>query len=206
MMSHRPFSAAAERNRVPILDVLRNLLAGQGRALEIGSGTAQHVKYFARELPGWTWLPSEAPAQFETLVNALSDEAVDTIAAPITLDVAADWPGFVDTFDAIYSANTAHIMSWPEVEAMFAGVSRHLTAEGQFILYGPFKKHGRHHADSNAQFDASLRQRDPAMGVRELEALDALADSVGLVRVAEFAMPANNHLLVFRPNPDTRER
>lgn len=205
-MSHRPFSAAAERNREPILNSLRHLLADSGRALEIGSGTAQHVLHFAPALPGWVWQPSEAPDQFETLVASLSDPArPQTIRAPITLDVAAEWPVSAETFDVIYSANTAHIMSWLEVEAMFAGVAKRLSVEGQFILYGPFKLGGRHHAESNAQFDASLRQRDPVMGIRDLDALDTLAATVGLVRVAEFAMPANNHLLVFRPNRDTRD-
>ena len=203
-MSTQPFSAAAERNREPILNVLCNLLADRGRALEIGSGTAQHVRYFAQALPGWVWQPSEAPDQYEILVAGLSGQPrSEMIRSPITLDVAAEWPPFAETFDVIYSANTAHIMSWPEVEAMFAGVVKCLSLEGQFVLYGPFKLHGRHHAESNAQFDASLRQRDPAMGIRDLDALDTLAASVGLVRVAEFAMPANNHVLVFRPSRDT---
>ena len=180
--------------------MLKALLPEQGCALEIGSGTGQHVRLFARELPNWRWQPSEIPAHLAQLQAGLGDQSdvQNTIESPIALDVAADWPNH--SFNAIYSANTAHIMAWPEVEAMFRGVARHLRSHGLFILYGPFRFENRPFADSNAAFDLSLRSRDPAMGIREVEQLDALAHSVGLIRTAELALPANNHILVFEPS------
>ena len=199
-MDTRPFSAAAERNREPILAVLKSVLPDQGHALQIGSGTAQHVTLFARELPDWQWQPSERPETLAELQAGLGplEDRPDNIQSPIALDVAAAWPNH--RYDAIFSANTAHIMSWPEVEALFAGVARHLTDHGVFVLYGPFRFGGRILAESNAAFDQSLRLRDRAMGLRDVPMLDKLADSLGLTRSAELAMPANNHILLFHPS------
>ena len=199
-MDSPPFSPAAERNRKPILAVLKNVLPAQGFVLEIGSGAAQHVTLFAQAMPGWQWQPSEIPENMARLQAGLSvlDQQSANIDPPIALDVSADWPE--QCFDAIYSANTAHIMSWPEVEVMFSGVAEHLVPEGYFILYGPFRFGSMHHAESNAAFDQSLRNRDPSMGIRDVEQLDALAESVGVTRTAELAMPANNHILVFQPS------
>ncbi|MEM7053815.1 MAG: DUF938 domain-containing protein [Pseudomonadota bacterium] len=197
-MQNRPFSPAAERNREPILRVLKQVLPVKGDALEIGSGTAQHVRLFARELLRWRWQPSELARNMNELQLGLSSrgDGPANIESPIVLDVKADWPDHM--YDAIYSANTAHIMSWAEVQAMFAGVTRHLSSYGLFILYGPFKFDDRQYAQSNARFDLSLRQRDPAMGIRNVDELDGLADAVGLMRTAELAMPANNHILLFQ--------
>jgi cyclopropane fatty-acyl-phospholipid synthase-like methyltransferase len=196
-MNHRPQSAAAERNRIPIADVLEAWLADRGSMLEIGAGTGQHADYMSRRLPGWRWLPTEHPAQFQILLQGLSGVETQGLRAPLKLDVQDHWPE--ERFDAVYSANTAHIMHWAAVESMFAGVARCLVPRGRFFLYGPFSRDGRHHAASNADFDRSLKARDPGMGVRDLDDIDALAARVGLARVAELLLPANNHMLILEP-------
>lgn len=194
-VSYRPHSLAAERNREPILKVLRAWLPKSGRLLEIGSGTGQHATFFASALPLWQWQPSEHPTEFPTLQAGLAGHGLVNIETPIVLDVTGDWPE--QPFDVAYSANTAHIMHFPAVEAMFAGVGKRLELKGLFMLYGPFAHNGRHASDSNAEFDASLRSRDPDMGLRDVEQLDRLGEACGLDRIAELRMPANNHILVF---------
>lgn len=196
-VNDRPYSPAAERNRSPIADVLVGCLPETGSMLEIGAGTGQHAAYLSRKLPGWSWLPTEHPAQFAVLVRGLDGAVTAGLRAPLTLDVLGQWPD--ERFDAVYSANTAHIMHWSAVEAMFAGVAACLEPHGCFFLYGPFSRAGRHHAASNADFDRTLRARDPEMGVRDLDAIDDLAARVGLARVAELLLPANNHMLVLEP-------
>ncbi|MFU8876549.1 MAG: DUF938 domain-containing protein [Wenzhouxiangellaceae bacterium] len=193
----RPFSAAAERNRIPIAQVLERVLRGSGTLLEIGAGTGQHAVHCACLLPQWNWLPSEHPAALSSLQQGLAGDLPENLRDPIELDVTGAWPD--ECFDAIYSANTAHIMPAEAVEAMFQGVGAHLTPGGRFLLYGPFMRDGRHHAASNEEFDASLRRRDPAMGIRDLVWIDRIAAGSGLVRIAELALPANNHMLIFEP-------
>ena len=197
-MIDRPYSPAAERNREPILKVLRSWLPKSGRMLEIGAGTGQHTLHFAPVFPLWQWQPTDHPNEFSTLQAGLLDHGLANIEEPLALDVMGHWPE--ETFDAVYSANTAHIMHFREVEAMFAGVGQHVNPGGLFVLYGPFMHGGIHKAPSNADFDASLRRRDPGMGIRDLEDLDRLAGGCGLARIAELRMPANNHILVFHQN------
>jgi cyclopropane fatty-acyl-phospholipid synthase-like methyltransferase len=163
--------------------------------LEIGSGTGQHAAFFAPALPLWHWQPSEHPNQLSTLQAGLAGQGTANIGRPLALDVAGKWPE--EQFDAAYSANTAHIMHLSAVEAMFAGVGARLNSRGLFVLYGPFARNGGHSAPSNAEFDASLRARDPGMGIRDVEQLDRLGEEHGLERIAELRMPANNHILVF---------
>jgi len=194
-MSDRPHSPAAERNREPILKVLRAWLPRSGRMLEIGAGTGQHARYFAPAFPLWQWQPTDHPDELPTLQAGLSDHGLANIEPALALDVTGAWPE--EYFDAAYSANTAHIMHFPAVEAMFAGAGRHLNAGGLFVLYGPFMRDGRHNAQSNADFDISLRRRDPGMGIRDLNDLDRLAARGGLERIAELRMPANNYILIF---------
>jgi len=194
-MTDRPYSPAAERNREPILKVLRAWLSKSGRMLEIGSGTGQHAVFFAPALPLWQWQPSEHPDELPTLQAGLEGHGVANIGHPLALDVTGEWPE--EKFDAAYSANTAHIMHFPAVEAMFAGVGARLNSNGLFVLYGPFARNGRYNAASNAEFDASLRARDPGMGIRDVEQLDQLGEVCGLERIAELRMPANNHILIF---------
>ena len=190
----KPFSEASERNRAPILAILQRVLKDRKCVLEIGSGTGQHAAYFAAALPHLVWQASDVAENLPGIRQWISDPA------PLELDVDGPWPA-VDA-DAVYSANTCHILSWPQVERMFAGVGR--IAPAVLALYGPFKYHGRHTSDSNTRFDAMLRSRDPASGIRDVEALKALGAAVGYLLDEDNAMPANNRLLVWRPIPGTR--
>lgn len=164
--------------------------------LEIGAGTGQHARYFAGQLPGWSWQATEHPDAMTRLHAGLAGAASDNLRPPLALDVTRDLPE--GRWDAVYSANTAHIMPWPAVRAMFAGAAVALEPGGLLVLYGPFRIGGRHHAAGNAAFDAELRARPGGMGIRDLDDLDTLAAASGLERIAELRMPANNHTLVFQ--------
>ncbi len=190
-------SEASERNKGPILDVLRPYLAEIETVLEIGSGTGQHAVHFAGAMPNVRWQTSDLPENHRGIAEWITDSGLSNVLPPLTLDVCSNkWP--TRPFDAVYSANTAHIMGWPEVVCMFEGVARVLVPGGCFLLYGPFSEGGVHNSESNAAFDLGLRQRDPRMGVRDLVALEELAKSNGLAFLAQHAMPANNRLLVWR--------
>jgi hypothetical protein len=184
----RPFSEASERNRAPILGVLRGAFSKSRLVLEIGSGTGQHAAYFAPELPHLVWQASDVAGNLPGIRQWVRDPE------PIELDVEGTWPKLEP--DAVFSANTCHIMSWPQVERMFAGIGR--LAPEVFALYGPFNYNGRPTSESNARFDAMLRRNDPASGVRDFEKISALAKTAGLVLQEDHAMPANNRLLTFR--------
>ena len=182
----KPFSEPSERNRAPILQILRRVFKDRKRVLEIGSGTGQHAAYFAPELPHLVWQASDVADNLPGIRQWVSD--------PIELDVDKPWPRV--QADAVFSANTCHIMSWPQVERMFAGIGQ--IAPEVFALYGPFNYGGRHTSESNARFDAMLRARDPLSGIRDVEAVLELAEAAGLKLEEDNAMPANNRLLVFR--------
>jgi SAM-dependent methyltransferase len=183
-----PYSEACERNREPILAVLKRVFRDSRMVLEIGSGTGRHAVYFAPELPHLRWQASDV-AEHLAGIRLWGVE-------PIELDVDKPWPS-IDA-DSAFSANTAHIMSWPQVERMFEGVARVLPRGGVFALYGPFHYGGSPTSQSNARFDAMLRTRDPASGVRDFEHIQALAGRCGLAFLEDNAMPANNRLLVFK--------
>jgi hypothetical protein len=185
----KPFSEACERNRAPILAVLRRVFQDRKKVLEVGSGTGQHAAYFAPELPHLVWQASDVAENLPGIRQWVSDPP------PIELDMDRPWPP-IDA-DAVFSANTCHIMSWPQVERLFGGIGR-LGPEA-VALYGPFNYDGRHTSESNARFDAMLRGRDPASGIRDFEAIVALARRNGLALREDNAMPANNRLLVFSP-------
>jgi cyclopropane fatty-acyl-phospholipid synthase-like methyltransferase len=192
-----PYSEACERNRHSILGVLRTAFAERHCVLEIGAGTGQHAVHFARHLPWLAWLPTDRREYLPGLAARVASEGPPNLAPAVELDVlAAPWPRFES--DAAFSANTLHIMSWRAVESLFAGVGSMLPAGGVLAVYGPFHYGGRATSDSNAAFDAMLRERDPGSGVREFEAVDALAQAAGLALQADHAMPANNRLLVWR--------
>jgi cyclopropane fatty-acyl-phospholipid synthase-like methyltransferase len=190
-------SEACERNKGPILEVLKVELAASRRVLEIGSGTGQHAVHFATHLPQLLWQPSELPENLPPLAERLALEGPANLRPPQPLDVRDD-PWRVEAADALFSANTLHIMSWDEVRHFFRGVGAVLGTPGVLCVYGPFRYRGQHTSDSNAEFDAYLRRRDPASGVRDFEALDALARAAGLGLAADHAMPANNRTLVWR--------
>ncbi len=192
-----PFSEACERNKGPILQVLREAFAGLREVLEVGSGTGQHAVWFARHLPDLAWQPSELAGELAPLRARLRAEAPANVRAPLALDVARR-PWTAQTFDAVFSANTLHIMSAAHVEQFFLGVGEVLVPGGVLCVYGPFRYGGEFTTPSNAKFDQWLKNRDPLSGVRDFEAVDALASAQGLSLVADHAMPANNQALVWR--------
>jgi cyclopropane fatty-acyl-phospholipid synthase-like methyltransferase len=195
-MHTQPYSSAAERNRQPILDQLRVVLPQQGEVLEIGSGTGQHAAFFTRSLPGLTWQPSDREENLAGLEACFSAEANERILPLLKLDVIHDpWPGC--SYDAVYSANTAHIMPWEAVIAMFTGVGAHLATGGKFCLYGPFNIDKQFTSQSNARFDSHLRAQDSQMGIRDMGAIEALANLHHMQLEQKIAMPANNFILVF---------
>jgi SAM-dependent methyltransferase len=192
----KPFSEACERNREPILELLKVILAGSKAVLEIGSGTGQHAAYFAPALPHLVWQPSDVAENLAGIRLWRAEANASNLLDPLELDVEGLWPRL--EVDAAYSANTSHIMSWPQVEQLFRGVGRLLPPGGAFALYGPFRYDGRHTSESNARFDAMLRSRDPASGLRDYEAVVELASRNTLCLERDYAMPANNRLLAFR--------
>jgi hypothetical protein len=191
-----PFAEACERNKTPILEALLSLLPTRGHLLEIGSGTGQHAVHFAPRFARLSWQPSERPEHLAGLNARIRAEGAPNILPAIALDVFAAWPD--REYVAAYSSNTAHIMSWPAVCAMFVGIGRRLAGGGPFCLYGPFNEGGACTSTSNEEFDRALRSRDPEMGLRDVEALDALGREHRLALQQRIAMPANNQLLVFR--------
>jgi cyclopropane fatty-acyl-phospholipid synthase-like methyltransferase len=190
-----PSSPAAERNKQPILEVLRRRLPPSGRVLEIGAGTGQHAVHFARHLPAVHWQTSELP-QHLPLLSARIQQAGVGLPEPIELDVMGDWPD--QAFDAVFTANTLHIMPWECTSVLIERASNCLAGGGELIIYGPFHDNGVHTAESNLQFDRMLRSRNPDMGVRDAVKIRNLAGGHGLEPVADISMPANNRILVFR--------
>ncbi len=192
----KPYSPACEENKAPILAVIKPLFAKVRGVLEIGSGTGQHAVHFAAAMPHLRWQCSDLAAHLPGVRLWLAEAALPNLPAPIPLDVDQAWP--VGPFDAVYSANTAHIMSLDQVESMFTGVGRLLPPGAPFALYGPFSDGGRHSSESNAQFDAYLRQHDPLSGVRDIEELGRFAANAGLTLEGDIAMPVNNRALIWR--------
>ncbi len=227
----KPYAESCEKNKEPILAVLKVIFAGRKRVLEIASGTGQHAVYFGRELPHLAWQPSEL-AQHLAGIQAWLDEAqLPNVLAPLALDVnSARWP-FIKSVhpdittnhstrlskdasqvsgyehvegsalsvspDAIFNANTVHIISWPEVERLFAHIARTIAPGGCVCFYGPYNYAGKFTSASNARFDAWLKSRDPNSGVRDFEAVNRLAASHGLELQRDIAMPSNNRILVW---------
>ena len=193
----KPWSEACERNREPILGVLREAFATARDVLEIGSGTGQHAVYFAQHLPHLMWRTSDLPEHHAGIQAWISDAAPANVQPPVALDVReTPWP--VPAVDAVFSANTLHIMDWQAVQAAFRGMARVLRAGGTLVIYGPFNYGGHFTSDSNARFDASLRSRGVGSGLRDFEAVHALARDIGLELLQDVAMPANNRTLVWR--------
>lgn len=192
----QPYSAAAERNREPILAVLQQRFAARRHVLEIGSGTGQHAAYFAQALPHLTWQSSDVAGNLPGIRMWLDEAKLGNTPAPLALDVNGAWP--VGHYDAIYTANTLHIMSWPEVERCFAHLPALMTPDALLVVYGPFNYDGKFTSDSNARFDSMLRDDDPQRGIRDFEAVDALALAAGLVLVEDQAMPANNRCITWQ--------
>ena len=202
-MRDLPHSPAADRNKEPILAVLREVLGPRDAVLEIASGTGQHAVWFAAAMKDWDWQPTEADAAMLPVIARRTAEAGPAnVRPPVLLDVmAAQWPSpdapFRRRFDAILCANMLHIAPWETCGALMRGAARHLVPGGRLVTYGPYFEDGVQPAASNLAFDASLRARDASWGIRRLEAVIAQAQRAGLAWKERIAMPANNLVLVF---------
>lgn len=201
----KPYSESSEVNKGPILAVLKDIFAGRKRVLEIASGTGQHAVHFGRELPHLIWQPSELAQNLAGIQAWLDEAQLPNVLAPLAIDVNdARWP--VAAVDAIFNANTVHIISWPEVERLFAHIASVITPGGYVCLYGPYNNGGNFTSESNARFDAWLKSRDPNSGVRDFEAVNRLAATHGLELLRDIAMPSNNRILVWNAKaPQSRE-
>ena len=196
-MESKPFAPACERNRDPILAVLRAHFSDRRDVLEIGSGTGQHAVHFAAAMPHLVWQTSDVADNLPGIRAWLTEAKLPNTPAPIELDVDAnDWPS--KRYDAIFSANTLHIMSWPEVEQFFAHLAGLATPDAKLAIYGPFNYDGKYTSSSNAEFDRSLRERAPHMGIRDVADVDALARAAGFGLVVDAEMPANNRCRVWQ--------
>lgn len=200
-MPEKPNAPATGRNQEVILQVLQDEFRDAKSVLEIGSGTGQHAVFFARELPHLVWQSSDREINHAGIKAWIDDAGLENLLLPLALDVE-NTEKLNATFDAVFSANTAHIMSFPAVKCMFHLVGSCLTEEGVFCLYGPFNQDGAFSSPSNEKFDASLKAQDGSMGIRDLEDLDALAAANGMRRVRLYAMPANNNIAVWQKNDD----
>ncbi len=196
-------SPAAERNKRPILEVLRQVLPAQGRVLEIASGTGQHAAWFTAAMPGWRWQPTDFQADALPSIRAwAADTGSANLLEPLQLDVMAPgWPVDPEPFDGIYCANMLHIAPWPTCAALMQGAARHLTDEGALITYGPYLEDGVPTSPGNLAFDESLRRENSAWGIRRREDVEQEARQAGLTLSERHAMPANNLLLVWRREP-----
>jgi SAM-dependent methyltransferase len=192
----KPHAPSTEKNREPILAVLREVFADRSQVLEIGSGTGQHAIHFGAQLPHLTWQTSDRLDFLPGIRAWLAEAALPNVLPPCEFDVLGQWPN--GRYDAVYSANTLHIMSWEAVEALFAGLPTVLVPGGLFFIYGPFMIDGRHTSESNAAFDRSLQEKAPHQGVRDVAAVDALARQAGLELLDQREMPSNNRCLIWR--------
>jgi len=194
----KPYSPACARNQDVILALLRERFADRSQVLEIGSGTGQHAVHFAAAMPHLTWQTSDVPAHLSGIDQWLSEAALPNTPAPLVFDVNGTPP--TGHFDAVFTANTLHIMGWDEVERLFALLPGLMSANALLIVYGPFNYRGEFTSASNAAFDASLRAADARRGIRDFEQVDALARNAGLALVEDRAMPANNRCICWQRN------
>lgn len=196
MTQEKPFAPHCERNQAPILEVLRPYFLDRRRVLEVGSGTGQHAVFFAPALPDTIWQTSDMDENLPGIRLWLQDAALPNLPPPLSLDVTGSWPK--GKFDAVFTANSLHIMPWSAVEKFFSGIDGVLEPQAILAVYGPFNYHGAFTSDSNREFDGWLKQRSALSGIRDFEAVDALAKAIGLELVKDHAMPANNRLIIWR--------
>lgn len=194
----KPYSESCDQNRAPIQAVLDEVFADRKHVLEIASGTGQHAVYFGAALPHLTWQTSELAVNHAGIRLWLDEAQLPNVLPPLEIDVTAPtWP-VTQQVDAIFNANTVHIVSWPAVQQLFAGIGRVLAPGGVLCMYGPFNYGGQFTSESNARFDVWLKNRDPDSGVRDFEAINQLAEAQGLKLLQDIAMPANNRSLVWQ--------
>ena len=192
----KPYAPSTEKNREPILTVLRDVFADRRHVLEIGSGTGQHAIHFCQHLPHLIWQPSDRPDYLPGIRAWLEEAALPNILPPLEFDLLGAWP--VGRYDAVFSANTLHIMPWSAVEVFFTGLPSVLFEGAKLVIYGPFNYGGQFTSESNAVFDYALKQTTPHQGIRDFEAVNALAKQAGLALLEDRAMPSNNRCLVWR--------
>ncbi|TMO21530.1 DUF938 domain-containing protein [Pseudoalteromonas sp. S4741] len=192
----KPFSQACENNKNHILKALQPALQNAASVLEIGSGTGQHSVFFAKKLPHLQWYTSDREVNHQGIKLWHDEVQLANLHPPLLLDLNDPWP--VNKVDAIYTANTFHIVSWELITRFFAGVNQHLNQQGVVCVYGPFKYKGEFTSPSNDEFNSLLQSRDPLSGIRDFEAVEQLAVQFGLKLLSDTAMPANNQLLIFK--------
>lgn len=197
------YSAACERNKEPILSVLKSRFAKTKTVLEIGSGSGQHAVYFGANMPHLTWYTADIPINHGSIRAWIAEAGLENVQPPVTLNVD-DAPWSLEErglpcaqVDAIYSANTLHIISWSQVVQLFGGLGELLYADGQLCIYGPFKYKGEFSSEGDARFDALLKRQNDGSGIRDFEAVNELAKDEGLTLVDDVPMPANNRLLIW---------
>lgn len=192
----KPNAPSCAKNREVILEVLREHFADRRQVLEIGSGTGQHAIFFAERLPHLSWQTSDRSENLPGISAWLEEAALPNTPPPLLLDVQETWP--CQTHDAVFSANTLHIMPWSAVESLFAGLPGVLAANARLVIYGPFNYGGRFTSESNAAFDLWLKEKAPHQGIRDFEMVHELAQAAGLELVEDRAMPSNNRCLVWQ--------
>ena len=204
MKEQKPFSQACENNKAAILEVLQSELAVCKRVLEVGSGTGQHAVYFARHLPHLSWQTSDQAQYHAGIQQWLVESKLGNMLPPLQLDVR-DYAWGEDIYDAVFTANSLHIMALESAQNFVSQVGRALPENGCFLAYGPFNYNGKYTSDSNARFDRWLEQQHPQSAIRDFEVLDQCARSGGLILSADYAMPANNRILVWRKRSSDTE-
>jgi cyclopropane fatty-acyl-phospholipid synthase-like methyltransferase len=192
----KPFAESSEQNKEPILEILKSEFADCHRILEVGSGTGQHAVFFSEQLPHLQWICSDLEENHAGIQMWLDEAPHNNIEGPLLLDAREDWPQL--QVDAVFSANAIHIMSWQAVEGMIENVGKVLSSGGKLCLYGPFMVDGQHTADSNAQFDVWLKNRDPMSGVRDVADLITLLNLQNMELINDYEMPVNNRILVWQ--------
>lgn len=196
-LSEKPYAPSCDRNRDPILDVIRQYLVEPATVLEIASGTGQHALYFSSALPHLRWQCTDLATNLPGIQMWLDEAAQSNTPAAVALDVnQPEWP--LQNVDVVYTANSLHIMSWDSVKALFAKVKTLLKGDGQLIVYGPFNYNGDYSSESNRQFDQWLLNRDPQSAIRNFEDVCQLAEQAGLSLIQDHPMPANNRCIVWK--------
>jgi len=198
----KPYSEACEKNKAPILAVLKEIFIDCNLVLEIASGTGQHAVHFAHALPYLTWQTSEIKQNLAGVQSWLDEAQLPNLKAPLALNVNdASWS--INAVDAVFNANTVHIISWVEVERLFAHIAYVIKPDGYVCLYGSFKYDGQFTSESNARFDNWLKVRDSESGVRDFEMVNHLAMAYGLTLLRDIEMPSNNRILLWQAKRTT---